>query len=59
MLGFEAEGLCFGMQVENLEPVEFVEGLTPKVKERMPFLAETVRVEAAVLLAKMASLLIS
>ena len=27
-------------KVENLEPVEFVEGLTPKVKERMPFLAE-------------------
>ena len=45
MLGFEAEGLCFGMQVENLEPVEFVEGLTPKVKERMPFLAETVIAE--------------
>lgn len=45
MLGFEAEGLCFGMQVENLEPVEFVEGLTPEVKERMPFLAETVIAE--------------
>lgn len=45
MLGFEAEGLCFGMQVENLEPVEFIEGLTPKVKERMPFLAETVIAE--------------
>lgn len=45
MLGFGAEGLCFGMQVENLEPVEFVEGLTPKVKERMPFLAETVIAE--------------
>ena len=45
MLGFEAEGLCFGMQVENLEPVEFVEGLTPKVLERMPFLAETVIAE--------------
>lgn len=45
MLGFEAEGLCFGMQVENLEPVEFMEGLTPKVLERMPFLAETVIAE--------------
>lgn len=45
MLGFEAEGLCFGMQVENLEPVEFIEGLTPKVQERMPFLAETVIAE--------------
>ena len=45
MLGFEAEGFCFGMQVENLEPVEFMEGLTPKVLERMPFLAETVIAE--------------
>lgn len=45
MLGFEAEGLCFGMQVENLEPVEFIVGLTPKVQERMPFLAETVIAE--------------
>ncbi len=45
MLGFEAEGLCFGMQVENLEPAEFIEGLTPKVAERLPFLAETVVAE--------------
>ena len=45
MMGYESEGLCFGMQVENLEPVEFMEGLTPKVHERMPFLAETVIAE--------------
>lgn len=45
MLGFEAEGLCFGMQVENLEPAEFIEGLTPQVAERLPFLAETVVAE--------------
>ena len=45
MLGFEAEGLCFGMQVENLEPTEFIEDLTPKVAERLPFLAETVIAE--------------
>ena len=45
MLGFSAEGLCFGMQIENMEPVEFVEGLTPKVNERVPFLAETVVAE--------------
>lgn len=45
MLGFEAEGLCFGMQVENLEPAEFIEGLTSQVAERLPFLAETVVAE--------------
>lgn len=45
MLGFTAQGLCFGMQVENMEPVEFAEGLTPKVAKRVPFLAETVIAE--------------
>lgn len=45
MLGFNAEGLCFGMQVENLEPSDFIVGLTPKVEERLPFLAETVIAE--------------
>lgn len=45
MLGFEAEGLCFGMQIDNMEPAEFVMGLTPKVQEKVPFLAETVIAE--------------
>lgn len=45
MLGFSAEGLCFGMQIENMEPVEFMEGLTPRVNEKVPFLAETIVAE--------------
>lgn len=45
MLGFEAKGLCFGMQVENLEPAEFVVGLTSQVEQRVPFLAETIVAE--------------
>lgn len=45
MLGYECEGLCYGMQVENLEPAEFVMGLTPKVHDRLPFLVETVVAE--------------
>ncbi len=45
LLGYTAEGLCFGMQVENLEPVDFQMGLTPKVEARVPFLAETVIAE--------------
>lgn len=45
MLGFSAEGLCFGMQIENMEPVEFMEGLTPRVGEKVPFLAETIVAE--------------
>ncbi|MEF2846506.1 MAG: hydrogenase maturation protease [Eggerthellaceae bacterium] len=45
MLGYEAEGLCYGMQVDNMEPAEFTIGLTPKVAEKVPFLAETVIAE--------------
>lgn len=45
LLGYKAEGLCFGMQVENMEPSEFVVGLTPRVKAQVPFLAETVIAE--------------
>lgn len=45
LLGYSAEGLCYGMQVENLEPDGFIEGLTPKVFERLPFLVESVVAE--------------
>lgn len=33
------------MQIENMSPAELVEGLTPKVYERLPFLVETVVAE--------------
>lgn len=45
LLGYEAEGLCYGMQVENMEPVDFTVGLTPRVAAKVDFLAETVRAE--------------
>lgn len=45
ILGYTAEGLCYGMQIENMEPAEFTVGLTPKVAERVPFLVETIEAE--------------
>lgn len=45
LLGYSCEGICYGMQIENMSPAELVEGLTPKVYERLPFLVETVVAE--------------
>ena len=45
LLGYRSEGICYGMQVLNLEPAEFIEGLTQPVAERLPFLAESVIAE--------------
>ena len=45
LLGYSAEGLCLGMQVENASPVEVTVGLTPKVYEALPLLVETVVAE--------------
>lgn len=45
LLGYEAEGLCLGMQVENPSPAEVTIGLTPKVYEALPLLVETVVAE--------------
>lgn len=47
LLGYEAEGLCLGMQVENASPSELVVGLTPKVQAALPLLVETVAGELA------------
>ena len=40
LLGYEAEGFCLGMQAENIEPAEFVVGLTPPCAEALPLLVE-------------------
>ena len=40
MLGIEAGGHCFGIQVENSSPSEFLIGLTPRVAAAVPFLAQ-------------------
>lgn len=45
LLGYSAEGLCLGMQVENPSPAEVTIGLTPKVHAALPLLVETVVAE--------------
>ena len=47
LLGYEAEGLCLGMQVENPSPAVVTVGLTPKVAAALPLLVETVAGELA------------
>lgn len=47
LLGYEAEGLCLGMQVENASPAFATVGLTPKVHAALPLLVETVAGELA------------
>ena len=48
LLGYSAEGVCIGMQVENGTPAEFIEGLTPPVLAKMPDLIDTVLAELVV-----------
>lgn len=45
LLGYEAEGYCLGMQVENMSPSDYVVGLTPRVEAALPLLVETVVAE--------------
>lgn len=45
LLGYEAEGYCLGMQIENMYPAEFAIGLTPAVDAAFPLLVETVLAE--------------
>ncbi len=45
LLGYEAEGFCVGMQVQNMEPSEYVMGLTPPCYDALPLLIETVEAE--------------
>lgn len=45
LLGHSADGMCFGMRVFNMAPVEFAVGLTPDVEARVPFFAECVVAE--------------
>ncbi len=47
LLGYQARGICLGMEIENRSPVEFVIGLTPKVYEALPLLVETLAAELA------------
>ena len=47
LLGYEAEGLCVGMQVENPSPEVITVGLTPKVHAALPLLVVVVAGELA------------
>ena len=47
LLGYEAQGLCLGMQVENPSPAEVTIGLTPKVHAALPLLVDVVAGELA------------
>lgn len=45
LVGYEAEGYCLGMQIENMYPKDFTIGLTPAVETAFPLLVETVLAE--------------
>lgn len=45
LMGYEAEGYCLGMQVENPSPSGFAMGLTEPVQAALPLLVETVVAE--------------
>jgi len=47
LLGYDAEGVCLGVQVENTEPEILTEDLTPKVKAALPLLVDTLAAELA------------
>lgn len=47
LLGYEAQGLCLGMQVENPSPAVIRIGLTPQVEAALPLLVEAVAGELA------------
>ena len=45
LLGYEAQGVCLGMQVDNAEPAELTVGLTPRVSEKLDELVDCVLAE--------------
>jgi len=47
LLGYEADGICLGMQVENMSPLDLTIGLTPQVHAALPLLAAAVVAELA------------
>lgn len=47
LLGYDSEGICIGVQVENTEPEILTEDLTPAVKAALPQLVETLAAELA------------
>lgn len=47
LLGYDAEGVCLGVQVENTEPEILTQDLTPRVKAALPLLVEALAAEVA------------
>lgn len=47
LLGYDAEGVCLGMQVADTEPKILTEDLTPAVKASLPLLIDTLAAELA------------
>ncbi len=45
LLGYEAQGMCVGMQVLNADPSEYVVGLTEPCADALPLLVETIAAE--------------
>lgn len=45
LLGYEARGICFGIQVENMSPAVVTEGLTPRVYGALPLAVDAVLAE--------------
>lgn len=45
LLGYECEGVCLGIQVENTQPQILTEDLTPNVRASVPLLIETLAAE--------------
>lgn len=45
LLGYEARGICFGIQVENMSPATITEGLTPDVFASLPLAVDSVLAE--------------
>lgn len=45
LLGYRAQGICYGMQVENPSPAVLQEGLTPQVQAKLNDLVECVLAE--------------
>lgn len=45
LLGYEAEGICFGMQVENASPAQITVGLTPLVHDKLADMVDCVLAE--------------
>ena len=45
LLGYEARGVCFGVQAENANPAQATVGLTPPVQAAIPLLVQSVIAE--------------